>query len=256
VSYAVDDGIAQVRLERPEVMNALSPQIVADLQLALDRAAEDDVGALVLSGEGRGFCAGADMERAAALISADANGAAMWAFNAAANRLVVSLHTAPFVTIAAVDGPVAGAGIGIALAVDFRVFGRSARVVPRFAALGVTPDNGSSYFMTQILGPAKARQFFLRDESLTAEDALALGVADKVVDDGQTLGAATELALHYRALSRNSVTGIRALTDRALEHDLQAHLGLEAHWAAGGWPVFREQAEAFLAKSADNERTR
>jgi 2-(1,2-epoxy-1,2-dihydrophenyl)acetyl-CoA isomerase len=253
VSYSVDDGVAQVRLQRPEVMNALSPTLVADLQLALDRAADDGVGALVLSGEGRGFCAGADMERVAALISADSHDGAMWAFNAAANRVVVSLHTAPFVTVAAVDGPVAGAGIGLALAVDFRVFGRSARVVPRFAALGVTPDNGSSYFMTQLLGPAKARQFFLRDESLPADEALSLGIADEVVEDGQTVAAATDLARRYRATARNSVTGIRALTDRALEHDLRAQLDMEASWASGGWPAFRAQAEAFLAKSSGDD---
>src|SRR5205814_969515 len=194
------DGVAVLTLNRPDRLNALSSGIVDGLLEALPRLAEDAaVGAVVLTGAGRGFCAGGD-------VKAMAEGSEMGGVTlegraqALRGRMEVSrwLHEMPKPTIAMVRGAAAGAGLSLALACDLRIAGDSARFGTAFARVGYSGDFGGSFFLTQLVGTAKARELYFTADLLDAPQALALGLVNRVIPDArleeETLALATRLA--------------------------------------------------------------
>ena len=186
--------VATLTLNRPDRLNALSSPIIDGLLEALPRlAADPDVALVVLTGAGRGFCAGGD-------VKSMAEGTSQLGLEDAVQRLrgrmEVSrlLHEIPKPTTAMVNGPAAGAGLSLALACDLRVASESARFITAFAKVGFSGDFGGSYFLSKLLGTGKARELYYLGEPLDARQALALGLVNTVVPDFELLDATTALA--------------------------------------------------------------
>ncbi len=249
---AVKDGVATLTLNRPERLNAMSGPMLDGLLEALPRLAEDAaVGAVVLTGAGRGFCAGGD-------VKAMAEGSEMGGVtleeraHALRGRMEVSrwLHEMPKPTIAMVRGAAAGAGLSLALACDLRIAGDSARFGTAFARVGYSGDFGGSFFLTHLVGTAKARELYFTADLLDAQQALALGLVNRVIPDArleeETLALATRLArgprIAYRHMKRN--------LNAAESGTLKELLDLEAwhHTRCGMTEDHREAAKAFVEK--------
>src|SRR5512145_2135966 len=181
----VKDGVATLTLNRPDRLNALSPAMLDALLAALPRLAADaDVGAVVLTGAGRAFCAGGDV-KAMAEGRELAAGSLEDKAQALRARMEVSrwLHEMPKPTIAMVRGAAAGAGLSMALACDLRVAGESAKFATAFARVGYSGDFGGSWFLTQLVGTAKARELYYTAEIVDARTAAQLGIVNRVVPD-------------------------------------------------------------------------
>lgn len=177
------DGVRTLTLDRPDRLNALTQALLADLIAALDEAAIDPaVRCLVLTGAGRGFCAGYDLasdDEPARDIRTDMVAAIMLRDS----RAPVLLRRMAKPTIAAVRGPAAGSGLILAAACDLRVAARSAVFKLAFASAGRCGDPGGGYLLTRLLGSARARELFLLDEKIDADRAFAIGLVSRVVED-------------------------------------------------------------------------
>ena len=193
------DGVATLTLNRPDRLNALSTPIMEGLLEALPRLAGDSsIGAIVLTGAGRAFCAGGDVKRMAEETvprSTDEDVARL------RGRMEISrlLHEIPKPTIAMVNGPAAGAGLAMALACDMRIAGQSARFVTAFAKVGFSGDFGGSYFLSKLVGTGKARELYFTAEPLDAAQALSLGIVNRVVPDAELASTVAGLRPQARA---------------------------------------------------------
>src|ERR1017187_750186 len=176
------DGYRVVTLNRPDRLNAFNEAMLLALRQAIDEAQADATcRALLITGAGRGFCAGQDLnDRLAKPGETVVLGAAQEAYY---NPLVRKLRSVPFPVVAAVNGVAAGAGCNIALACDIVLAGRSASFVQAFARVGLVPDSGGSWFLARLVGEARARGLALLPEPLAAEKAEAWGLIWKCVDD-------------------------------------------------------------------------
>ena len=177
------DGVATLTMNRPERLNALSRPMLEAMLEALPRLAEDPaVGVVVLTGAGRAFCAGGDV-KAMAEGSESGEGVLEEKAQALRSRMEISrwLHEMPKPTIAMVRGAAAGAGLSLALACDLRIASDTARFGTAFARVGYPGDFGGSFFLTRIVGTAKARELYFTADMLDAREALALGLANRVV---------------------------------------------------------------------------
>jgi len=246
------DKVAVLTLNRPDRLNAMSPPMLDALLEALPRlAADPEIGVVVLTGAGRGFCAGGDVKAMAegresigTTLEEKAQGLR--------SRMEVSrwLHEMPKPTIAMVRGAAAGAGLSLALACDLRVAGDSARFATAFARVGYSGDFGGSWFLTQLVGTAKARELYLTADIVDAQQALALGIVNRVVPDvrleDETMALAARLArgprIAYRYMKRNF--------NAAESGTLKDLLDLEAwhHTRCGMTEDHREAAKAFVEK--------
>ena len=248
----VKDGVAVLTLNRPERLNAMSRPMLDALLEALPRLADDAaVGAVVLAGAGRGFCAGGDVK---AMAEGQELGGDTLEEKAQAlrGRMEVSrwLHELPKPTIAMVRGAAAGAGLSLAMACDLRIAGDSARFGTAFARVGYSGDFGGSFFLTQLVGTAKARELYLTADLVDAQQALALGLVNRVVPDArleeETLALAGRIArgprIAYRYMKRN--------LNAAESGTLKDLLDLEAwhHTRCGMTEDHREAARAFVEK--------
>ena len=246
---SLDDGIGQVVLSRPEAMNSLTIDLIDEIGEAFASLQADGAHAAVLAGEGRCFCAGADLSLVRAALEGDAPSILA--------PLVDHLHTVirlirqlPFPVVAAVEGPAVGAGMGLALSADLRVVGASAKFVPGYLGIGASPDGGVSYFLTRSLGAAKAASIVIRNRPLGAQQLLADGLADEVVEDGTTLAAASALARSVASLPPLALIRTRQLIDHATTQDLDHQLDLERELVSQLWDStdFTEGVTAFLEK--------
>jgi 2-(1,2-epoxy-1,2-dihydrophenyl)acetyl-CoA isomerase len=190
----IEDGIATLTFNRPERMNALSTPIMDGLLHGLPRLAGDPaVRVIVLTGAGRAFCAGGDVK---SMAEGGERRSVAEATAHLRSRMEVSriLHELPKPTIAMINGPAAGAGLAFALACDLRIAGASARLVTAFVKVGLSGDFGGSFFMTRLAGTAKARELYFTGRPVDAEEALSLGLVNRVVPDDQLADATMELA--------------------------------------------------------------
>jgi 2-(1,2-epoxy-1,2-dihydrophenyl)acetyl-CoA isomerase len=252
VLEAIKDGVAILTLNRPDRLNAMSGEMLDAMLEALPRLADDPgVGAIVITGAGRGFCAGGDVKAMAegrefggTTLEDKAQGLRA--------RMEVSrwLHELPKPTIAMVRGAAAGAGLSLALACDLRVASDNARFATAFARVGYSGDFGGSWFLTQLVGTGKARELYYTAEIVDAAQALALGMVNRVVPDAtledETLALARKLANGPRVALRYMKRNMNA----AETNSLKEHLDLEAwhHTRTGMTDDHREAARAFVEK--------
>jgi 2-(1,2-epoxy-1,2-dihydrophenyl)acetyl-CoA isomerase len=249
-------GVRVITLNRPDRLNALTSSIMAPLADACADAARDpSAGCLVVTGAGRGFCAGGDIKEGGAdkaVVAANPETGSRTEQGYARLRGFMEtarlLHEMPKPTIAMVNGPVAGAGIGIAGACDLRFAGRSATFLTAFDRIGASGDFGSTWFWTKILGTGVARELFLLGEKLTAEEAFAKGIYTRLFDDAalreETLKAAHRLADGPRMGFRYMKANLNNAEDFAFEAALDAealNMGLSSQASALIW---REKRKA------------
>jgi 2-(1,2-epoxy-1,2-dihydrophenyl)acetyl-CoA isomerase len=244
ITFAIADGIARLTLNRPERLNSFNVEMHDEVRAALDAVAAPQSGArvLVLSGAGRGFCAGQDLgDRAVAPGGATVD--LSDSLEKRYNPLVLSLRALPMPVIAAVNGVAAGAGANIALACDLVIATRSANFIQSFANIGLIPDSGGTWQLPRLVGNARALGLALLGEKLSAENAEKWGLIWRCVDDAEFAGYVEELARRLadaptRGLARTkqAIYGSWGRTYEealAVERDLQRELGQTADYAEG-----------------------
>lgn len=251
----IEDGVAWLTLNRPERLNAMSRPMLADLVAALMRAATDDaVRVVVLTGAGRAFCAGGDVKRMAE--TAEAEAAKSTERRATELRQVMEasrwLHEMGKPTIAALPGPAAGAGLSLALACDMRIAARSAVMTTAFAKVALSGDFGGSYFLTRLVGPARARALYFTAEVLDMTRAEALGLVTSVVDDADLQAETRRLATSLAAGPALTFAAIKRNMNLAETGTLAEVMDLEAiqHTRCSESADHREAAQAFVEKRA------
>lgn len=248
----VHNRVATLTMNRPDALNALTAEIMDGLLEAVPRlAADPEVGCIVLTGAGRGFCAGGDVKSMAARDSDESLEARVQSLRA---RMEVSryLHEVSTPTIAAIRGPAAGAGLSMALACDLRIAGDDARIITAFARVGLSGDFGGSWFLTQLVGTAKARELYYLSEPVGADDAERLGIVNRVVPSDE-LEAQTQ-AFAERIAQGPSITlgymkrNLNAAESKGLSEcfDLEA----QGHSRTGMTEDHKEAAQAFVDKRA------
>lgn len=249
----VEDGVAVLTMNRPDALNALTRPMMKGLWDALEHyGADPEVGCIVLTGAGRGFCAGGDVK---AMASGEKN---LGTFEAKAADLrsrmdiVRLLHAGPKPTIAMVNGVAAGAGLGLALACDMRVAGASARMTTAFAKVGLSGDFGGTWFLNRLVGPARARELYFTSEILDADRIAALGLANRVVADAALEAETMALARRIAAGPRVALTYMKKNAGVALTGTLSDLLDAEAlHMTrCRDTEDHREAARAFVEKRA------
>jgi len=246
----LDRGLLTITMNRPERRNALSPEMTQGLVEAARRAAEDhEVRAVLIKGAGGTFCVGGDVKSMAA-------GRAPLPFEAKLANLrrgmEVSriLHQMPKPVVAQLDGAAAGAGLSIALSCDLRVASASCKITTAFAKVGFSGDYGGTFFLTQLLGSAKARELYLLSPVLTAQEAFNLGMVTRVVPDAEIEEAARELAMSLAQGPSIALGYIKRNINNAETMSLEACFDGEAmhHSRTGETSDHKEAAKAFVEK--------
>jgi 2-(1,2-epoxy-1,2-dihydrophenyl)acetyl-CoA isomerase len=248
-----EDGIAIVTLARPEHANTLDMQMVEELPVACSWLADRaPVRAVVLTGAGRIFCGGGDIGWMRAGLDQDdlhlpsvfMRGAEIF------HQGVVDLCRIPHPVIAAINGPVAGGGLSLALACDVRIAAPEATFTIAYGRIGVTPDGGLSYFLPRVVGPARALDLLLDDRSLDADEALRFGLITEIASDSTVLAAARAKAERMIGLAPGYLRAVKVLVAESLENQLSAHLQRErmAIGASAATDDFREGVTAFFER--------
>ena len=249
-----EGALVVLTLNRPHARNSLSDTLSPALRRMFAALADDaDVRCVLVTGAGTAFCSGGDVKgmgggaKPAAPRSADEVIADL---TERQRTLTGALHALPQPTVAALPGPAVGAGLAIALACDLRIAAESAFVSTGFANVGLAGDYGVSWFLPRLVGPAKAKELFYTADRIPAAECERLGLVNRVVPDA-------ELASEARALARRLASGptatyrlMKANLDRAFDHDLEAHLALEAAAtvASARTEDHRESVRAFVEK--------
>lgn len=248
-----DDGVMVATLNRPDTLNSLSVSMSDQLLAAIEHAShEDEVRALVLTGAGRGFCSGADASALTAGGSGQPSRAQRMDRRGSSARLAAAMAACDVPLIAAVNGPAAGAGFGMALCCDVRFLAESARIGTVFIRRGIAADYGVSYWLPRIVGQARAYELAYSGDLLDARAALEFGLANRVVPDDrlleETLAYAAKIAagppLAYTALRRLLIRQADMPLDQFLEYEwtTQADL-LRTEDCREGFRAFIERRE-------------
>ena len=252
IEFAINKGVALLKLNRPDALNSFTAAMHAEVRAALTLAATDKaVRAVLLTGNGRGFCAGQDLNDRAV-----APGEAMPDLGDSVekyyNPLIRLLTTMEKPVICAVNGVAAGAGANIALACDIVIAARSASFIESFARLGLIPDSGGTWHLPRLVGMARAKGLALLGPKVSAEQALDWGMIWQVVDDAQLQSTALELAEQMATQPTRGFAFTKQAFAASAANTLDAQLELEKELmrAAGRTHDYREGVAAFLAKRA------
>ena len=240
-----DGGVLTITLNRPEVYNAFDRALHERLAAALEEAADPDVRAVVVTGAGRGFCSGQDLQE-----FREISGGIRARLEETYHPNIRAMRALEKPVLAAVNGPAAGAGLSLACACDVRIASEAASFVPGFIGIGLVPDSGGSLFVRRILGE-RAFEWMVSNRRLSAQEALEWGLVSEVVPADAFAARVRELADWYAALPTRGV----AYTKRLFEHAAtaaslgdQLELEAELQQAATQTEDFREGVQAFLDK--------
>lgn len=249
----IRDGVAILTFNRPERLNALSPDMIRLGLEALERYATDpEVGCIVVTGAERGFCAGGDVAAMNAARPGEQTFEQKLDRQRNSHRLSGLLYSIPKVTIAAINGAAAGAGMAIALACDLRIASDQAKLTTAFAKVGFSGDFGITWPLTRMLGEAKAKELLFLSEILTAQQALELGLVNRVVPHAELMSAVMELATRIARGPRVAYRYLKENVRLASMQDYQSMLDREAitQLRTGETEDHREGARAFVEKRA------
>jgi 2-(1,2-epoxy-1,2-dihydrophenyl)acetyl-CoA isomerase len=245
VETSRDGGVLTITLNRPDVLNAFTAEMHRQLVGAFKEARAEDVRAVVITGAGRGFCVGQDLNEFGEA-ARDIAGRLRGNYHPTI-RAVRELEKP---VIAAVNGPAAGAGLSFACACDLRVAAEGASFVPAFINIGLVPDMGGTFFVTRLLGSARAFEWMTSGRRLSAQEALEWGLVSEVVPDDGLAARAAEWADELAALPTRGIGLSKRLFDSADRATLEEQLEREAQLQAVATQTddFREGVDAFLQK--------
>ncbi|MCH8258195.1 MAG: enoyl-CoA hydratase/isomerase family protein [Proteobacteria bacterium] len=251
----LDDGVAVITLNRPAARNAMSGEMTAALQKCLaDFELDPAVKCIVLTGAGKGFCAGGDVK---GMASSGGEAAGTRTIDTAIHSQRLNqratagkLFKMPKPTIAALPGAAAGAGLSLALACDLRIMVSTAIMTTAFARVGFSGDYGGTYFMTQLVGTAKARELYFLSDRISAQEALRLGLTNYVCEPEELMDKTMEIA---NRLAKGPTVAYRYMKEnlnRALSGDVDDCMDLEAthHVHCGQTQDHRDAVKAFVEK--------
>ena len=240
-----DGAVLTITLNRPEVFTAFNAALHAGLRGALEQAAAPDVRAVVITGAGRGFCAGQDLKEFQEMPESIQD-----RLERTYHPNIRAIRALEKPVIAAVNGPCAGAGLSLAAACDIRIAADVATFVPGFIGIGLIPDSGGSWFIHRLLGFARAFEWMTSNRKLTAAEAHAWGLVSEVVEAEALPARAAELAATYAALPTRGIGLTKRLFEHAYDASLEDQLALEAELQqeATGTADFAEGVQAFLQK--------
>ena len=250
IGSALDAGVLTLTLNRPEALNALNREMTGALRDGVDAAGRDtNVGAVIITGSGRAFCAGADLKDVVARREAGERdlGADL---RTNYTPMIRAIRACPKPVIAAINGTAAGAGLSLALACDLRIAAAGAPLIVVFVRVGLVPDAGSLFFLTRMLGLSKATELAMSGDPLTVEEAQQLGLVAAVVPPERLMAAAMERAHRFNDGPRQTYALIKHGLERALDLDLEQAMELESQLQsqAAETPDAKEAIEAFLTK--------
>ena len=258
ILFALDGGIARLTLNRPDRLNSFTDAMHAEVRDALARVkADSSARVLLLTGAGRGFCAGQDLADRAV-----APGETPVDVGASVERnyipLVLTLRSLPLPVVCAVNGVAAGAGANLALACDLVVAARSASFIESFCKLGLIPDTGGTYFLPRLVGTARAMGLALLGDKLSAEQAAAWGLIWQCVDDAELPAVVERLLAHFATAPTRGLARTKEALYRSPAHTLEAQLELERDFMRelGYSDDYREGVAAFIAKRSPQFRGR
>ncbi|HEX8508171.1 MAG TPA: enoyl-CoA hydratase-related protein [Propionibacteriaceae bacterium] len=245
------EGVATIRLNRPDAMNALNrPAKEALLRALAEVRADSSARCVVLTGAGRAFCAGQDLkEHQAALAAGDVD--ALWStVPEHYNPIAMALHDLDKPVVAAVNGIASGAGASLAFLADYRLLAASASINVAFARIGLSCDTGTSWTLPRLVGPTRAMALLLRSDTVGADEALAIGLASEVVPDADFAARLTQLAASLAAGPTLAFSSIRRSVAFATTHSLADSLSFEGEMMrrTGASHDHLAAVDAFLAK--------
>jgi len=250
IRFETADGIARITLNRPDRLNSFTTQMHGELRDALSRVAtEGDARVLLLTGAGRGFCAGQDLsDRAVAPGAAPVDLGASIAENY--RPLVLALRNLPLPVVCAVNGVAAGAGANVALACDIVVAAKSASFIQAFCRIGLVPDSGGTFFLPRLVGVARAMGLAMLGDKLTAERAAAWGLIWKCVEDTELAAVADALLTQLAQAPTRGLAAIKHALHASAGNTLEQQLDLErdTQRELGYSDDYREGVAAFLEK--------
>ncbi|MBX3072450.1 enoyl-CoA hydratase/isomerase family protein [Candidatus Obscuribacterales bacterium] len=243
-------NIGVITLNRPDKLNAFNDELSFRLQDALKEMEKDkDVRVIVLTGAGRGFCSGQDLQ--SRIASEDAERPSLGdSIRRRYNPIVIKLRRMEKPIIAAVNGVAAGAGASLAFACDYRVVSENASFIQSFTKVGLVPDSGSTFMLPRLIGATKAFELMLSAEKLPASEALKLNLVNKVVPEAEVMKETMALAEKLAAGPTKAFGLTKRAVNRALFHDLEELLEYEANLQeiAGRSDDFAEGVKAFVEK--------
>jgi 2-(1,2-epoxy-1,2-dihydrophenyl)acetyl-CoA isomerase len=258
ILFEVADGAATITLNRPDKLNAFNEAMHRELARALDRIEADDaIRVLLLTGAGRGFCAGQDLGDRV-MGDGDAPPDLGDTLDRLYNPLVRRICRLERPVVCAVNGVAAGAGANLALGCDLVLAARSAKFIQAFCKLGLVPDSGGTYLLPRLVGSARARGLALLGEPLSAEQAEAWGLIWRAVDDDRLMGEATALVRNLATQPTKGLGLIKRVLLASAANSLDAQLDLERDLQreAGRTDDYREGVAAFMAKRPPKFRGR
>lgn len=249
ITAETEDDVTTLKLARPDKLNAITPNVFAELNDAIDTALANGARAFVLSGEGRAFCSGADLMPDGAGyegLPEDLGQIVEDHYNPFTRKLM----DLPVPLVTAINGPAVGAGLSLALTGDIAVMAKSAYLLLAFVNIGLVPDAGATWLVASSIGRQRAMKMALMGEKVSADDALAMGLVAELADDDQTLARAQEIAARLAKGPSKAIGLIRKQVNSAVEESLTQTLENERdnQRTAGFTEDFKEAIAAFGEK--------
>lgn len=241
VDYTVAEGRAEVVLDRPDKLNAFDSAMIDEINVALDRAQnDDDVYVVLLTGNGRGFCSGADVGGFGGDRDELDAATRLWKVQ----NIVRHLYHGQKPTVGAVNGPALGAGCDFALACDVRVIGDEAYLREQFVNIGLVPGDGGGWLLPRLVGEAKAKELILTGRDIGPEEAVELGLATEAVPTDEVVEEARDLANTLRDKPATAMQRTKELIDPSMPYEEYAQAAIKAQRAATSDPEHDEAIEA------------
>jgi 2-(1,2-epoxy-1,2-dihydrophenyl)acetyl-CoA isomerase len=251
VLFSIDDGVAVIKMNRPEALNALSLQLGKDLDAAIDKAIAENARAVVLTAEGRAFCSGGDLREMQTIAQAEGRlEAFLESPLEALHNVIRKIRETPIPFVAAVNGVCAGAGTNFALACDIIFASETASFNEAFVRIGLSPDCGGTFFLPRVIGEKLAAELFMTGETVSAERAAQFGMINRVVPAEDLLVDAMMIAQKLAAGPTGSIGRIKRMLNASFSNSLEQQLALEheCQIESGRSADFKEGVAAFFEK--------
>ena len=251
----VEAGIVLIKMAGKTANQSFSTDFLPLIANAIDAALSNtEIRAIILTGEGRFFSAGADINAFATAIENDSAPSLIRDLTGILHPLILRMRQSPTICIAAINGACAGGGLGLALACDARVASKDAKMAASYSSMGLSPDGGTTWLLPRLVGNQTSRTFFFENQIWGAEDCLKFGAVDQLVDESMLITKSIEIARLWSSWGNHTKEATKHLLDVQSNHDFETHLKHERTLieAAGTTDAFKEGVDAFIEKRRPN----